>query len=471
MSPVIENKTFDEIAIGETVSVTHVLSAEDVETWAAVTGNLNIFDLDPGPADTSMFAQGGGQTMWGATLFSTIAGTSLPGLGSITRAVSLDFHQPVQIGVPVTATMTVADKLPDNHVIVFACRLTGVLGTVLMDGTLHVSAPATKRRYEQKDLPKVQLRREDRYRDLVRMCEDLPTLSCAVVHPCSDDALKGAIEAAALKLIRPILVGPAKRIEEVAHATGLDISGCEVIDTEHSHHSAEVGVALVRCGKAQTLMKGSLHTDELLAEVVRKETGLRTERRLSHCFLIAVPTYPRPIIVSDAAINILPDLAAKADIVQNAIELAKAIGIAVPKVAILSAVETVTPKIPSTLEAAALCKMADRGQIKGGILDGPLAFDNAIDEGAAKTKGIVSPVAGKADILIVPSLEAGNMVAKQLTFMANAEAAGLVIGARAPIVLTSRADSDTARLASCALAVLFAHAQNQGAALLKAAAE
>ena len=263
---------------------------------------------------------------------------------------------------------------------------------------------------------------------------------------------------------RPGAEDPRRRGE-----AGVDIAPYRLVPTEHSHHAAEVAVAMVRAGEAEMLMKGSLHTDELLHEVMRKEGGLRTERRLSHCFLIAVPTYARPIIVTDAAINIVPTLEEKADICQNAIELAQPLGIAQPKVAVLSAVETVTPKMPSTIDAAALCKMADRGQIKGGLVDGPLAFDNAIDEEAAQTKGIVSPVAGRADILVVPNLEAGNMLAKQLTFMADAEAAGIVIGARVPIILTSRADSARTRLASAALAVLFAAELRRGAALLKAA--
>jgi phosphotransacetylase len=276
----------------------------------------------------------------------------------------------------------------------------------------------------------------------------LPALGCAVVHPCSPDALRGAIEAAQRGLIEPILVGPEAKIKRLAEQERLDISAYRLVAAEHSHHSAERAVALIHAGEAQTLMKGSLHTDELLAEIVKKDGGLRTERRLSHCFLLSVPTYPRLIAITDAAINIAPTLEDKRDIIQNAIDLAHAIGILEPKVAILSAVETVTNKIPSTLEAGALCKMADRGQISGGLLDGPLAFDNAIDEQAAKTKGILSPVAGKADILVAPGLEAGNMLAKQLTFMADAEAAGIVLGARVPVVLTSRADSARARLAS-----------------------
>src|SRR5512134_1940030 len=471
MTRMIENRTFDEIAIGDRASMVRMLHPNDAETWAAVTGNVNLIDLDPGPADTSMFAHGGGQVMWAASLFSTLAGTELPGLGSLTTNAQMHFHRPVGVEVPVTVTVTVAEKREETGTVVLDCEARDPADQPLVTGTIEVLAPKAKQRFPWRELPKVQLRREERYLQLLRMCEGLPSLSTAVVHPCSEDALEGAIEAAKVNLITPILVGPKKRIQAVADGAGIDISPYRLVPADHSHHSAELAVALVRGGEAQALMKGSLHTDELLHEVMSKERGLRTERRISHCFLLAVPTYARPIIVSDAAINIAPTLEDKAHICQNAIDLARAIGISEPKVAILSAVETVTPKIASTLDAAALCKMADRGQITGGLLDGPLAFDNAIDLEAAKTKGITSAVAGNADILIVPNLEAGNMLAKQLTFMADAEAAGIVIGARAPIVLTSRADSARTRLASCAVAVLFAEAQRKGAALLKAVAE
>ncbi|MFO1372092.1 MAG: bifunctional enoyl-CoA hydratase/phosphate acetyltransferase [Candidatus Competibacteraceae bacterium] len=467
----IENKTFDEIQIGDHANLTRTLDQNGIEALAAITGNHNLIDLDPGPADTSMFGQGGGQAGWSAALFATLAGTRLPGLGSIAQYLDVRLHRPVAVGVPITATVTVRDKRAENSVIVLECRATDPAGMEVATGRAEVIAPKAKMRHVLKDLPKVQLRRENRYLELLNACKGLPALGCAVVHPCSADALLGAVEAAEENLITPILVGPEKRIRTLAEQAKLNIAPYRLVSTDHSHQSAEVAVALVRAGEAQTLMKGSLHTDELLAEVVRKEAGLRTERRLSHCFLLAVPTYPRPIIITDAAINIAPTLEEKRDIIQNAIELAQAIGIQEPKVAILSAVETITPKMPSTLEAGALCKMAERGQITGGILDGPLAFDNAIDEQAARTKGIKSPVAGKADILVAPDLEAGNMLAKQLTFMANAEAAGIVLGARAPIILTSRADSAQTRLASCALAVLFAEALRKGAALLKAAME
>jgi phosphotransacetylase/acyl dehydratase len=471
MTRMIENRTFDEIAIGDRASMVRMLHAGDAETWAAVTGNVNLIDLDPGPADTSMFAHGGGQVMWAASLFSTLAGTELPGLGSITTNAEMHFHHPVAVEVPVTVSITVIEKREDVGSVVLDCEARDPADRPLVTGTIEVLAPKEKQRFPWRELPKVQLRREERYLQLLRMCEGLPSLSTAVVHPCSEDALEGAIEAAKVNLITPILVGPKKRIHAVADSAGIDISPYRLVAADHSHHSAELAVALVRSGEAQALMKGSLHTDELLHEVMSKDRGLRTERRISHCFLLAVPTYARAIIVSDAAINIAPTLEDKAHICQNAIDLARAIGIGEPKVAILSAVETVTPKIASTLDAAALCKMADRGQITGGLLDGPLAFDNAIDLEAARTKGITSAVAGNADILIVPNLEAGNMLAKQLTFMADAEAAGIVIGAKAPIVLTSRADSARTRLASCAVAVLFAEAQRKGEALLKAAAE
>jgi len=317
-------------------------------------------------------------------------------------------------------------------------------------------------------MPSVHLRREDRYLELVAMCEGLPAMNTAVVHPCSADSLEGAVQAAERNLINPILIGPEAKIRATADAAGLDISAFQLVEAAHSHNAAEVGVELVRSGAAFRIMKGSLHTDELLHAILSKDAGLRTERRLSHVFMLSVATYARPIILTDAAINIAPDLPVKRDIVQNAIEVAHAVGLSEPKVAILAAVETVNPGMPATLDAAALCKMADRGQIRGGLLDGPLAFDNAVDEEAAATKGIVSPVAGRAAILVAPDLEAGNMLAKQLTFMAEAEAAGLLVGARVPVILTSRADSARTRLASAALAVLVAEAQRRGLAMLKA---
>ena len=302
-----------------------------------------------------------------------------------------------------------------------------------------------------------------KFDQLLERCKKLAPIPTAVAHPCEVTALEGALEAAELGLIVPILVGPAEKIRSLAKAHKIDLGKTEIVDVPHSHASAARAVELVREGKAELLMKGSLHTDELLGAVIARETGLRTQRRMSHVFLMDVPTYHKPILITDAAINIAPTLEDKVDICQNAIDLAKAFGVERPKVAILAAVETVNSRMPATLDAAALCKMADRKQIVGGVLDGPLAFDNAISKEAAKTKGIVSDVAGDPDILLVPDLEAGNMVAKLLSFLAKADSAGLLLGARVPIILTSRADSVRSRIASCAVAMLAAHARRRAA--------
>jgi phosphotransacetylase len=300
-----------------------------------------------------------------------------------------------------------------------------------------------------------------KYEQLLVRCRALEPVPTAVAHPCEETALAGAIEAGEKGLIVPILVGPAAKIQEVAGKAGLNLGKTRIVDAPHSHASAARAVELVRKGEAELLMKGSLHTDELLGAVVARETGLRTGRRISHVFIMDVPTYHKVLIVTDAAINIAPTLEDKVDICQNAIDLAMSLGLERPKVAILAAVETVTSKMPATLDAAALCKMADRGQITGGLLDGPLAFDNAISKEAAKIKGIQSEVAGDPDILLVPDLESGNMLAKQLSFLANADSAGLVLGAKVPIILTSRADSVRSKVASCGVAVLAAHARRR----------
>ena len=302
-------------------------------------------------------------------------------------------------------------------------------------------------------------RQHEKYDRLIAMAKQQPALATAVAYPCDERSLRGALEAAEAGLIKPILVGPKKKIKDVAQSFSLDVGNIEVIDVPQSQVAAEKAVELVRSGKAELLMKGSLHTDELLAEVVKSDTGIRTGRRISHVFVMDVPGHPHTLFITDAAVNIAPDLMAKRDIIQNAIDLYVGLGLGRPKVAILSAVETVTLSIPSTIEAGALCKMADRGQITGGDIDGPLAFDNAISPDAARIKGIESPVAGQADILVVPDLEAGNMLAKNLTFLSNADAAGIVLGARVPIILTSRADNVRTRMASCAVAMLLRHSQ------------
>jgi phosphate acetyltransferase len=302
-----------------------------------------------------------------------------------------------------------------------------------------------------------------KYQRLLEFCKSLPVTATAVAHPCDESSLRGAMDAARLGLIAPILVGPRGRIEDVSRKCDIHLGGVAIEDTLHSEASAARAVELVREGRAEALMKGSLHTDELMAAVVRRESGLRTARRVSHCFVMDVPSYAETLIVTDAAVNIAPTMEDKVDIIQNAIDLAHALRFAEVRVAILSAMETVNPKVPSTVEAAALCKMADRGQITGAIVDGPLALDNAISLESVKIKNIDSPVAGRANVLVVPDLEAGNMLAKSLSFLADADAAGIVLGARVPIILTSRADSVTTRLASCAIAALVAHARRERA--------
>ena len=300
-----------------------------------------------------------------------------------------------------------------------------------------------------------------KYEQLLARCQSLPPVPTAVAHPCEETALEGALDAGAKGLITPILVGPEAKIREIAAKGGHDLASVRIVDAQHSHDAAAKAVALVRQGEAELLMKGSLHTDELLGAVVARDTGLRTGRRISHVFIMDVPTYHKVLVITDAAINIAPTLEDKVDICQNAIDLAISLGVERPKVAILAAVETVNSKMQPTLDAAALCKMAERGQIKGGVLDGPLAFDNAISREAARVKGIKSEVAGDPDILLAPDLEAGNILAKQLSFLANADSAGLVLGARVPIILTSRADSVRARIASCGVAMLAAHARTR----------
>jgi phosphate acetyltransferase len=316
------------------------------------------------------------------------------------------------------------------------------------------------------------IRAEDRdarphvkYDRLIAASKSVPAVETIVVYPCDETSLRGVVDSARVGIIRPVLVGPQAKIRAVAAEHGLDISKFELVDAAHSEDAAAKGVELIHAARGQMLMKGSLHTDELMRSVTAKATGLRTERRISHAFIMDVPAYTETLLITDAAINIFPDLEVKRDIIQNAIDLFTQVGLGTPRVAILSAVETVTPKIPSTIEAAALCKMADRGQITGGILDGPLAFDNAIDPEAARIKGINSPVAGRAQILVVPDLEAGNMLAKNLSFLAKADAAGIVLGARVPIILTSRADSVRSRMASAAAAVLYADARRKKSAV------
>ncbi len=453
----IENRTFDEIAVGESASLSRTVTQQDIDLFAVVSGDVNPAHMDPAFAATDMFHHVIAHGMLGAGLISSVLGTKLPGPGTIYLGQDLRFLHPVNIGDTVTATLTVTEKQPENGDLVLDCQCVNQAGKVVISGTARVKAPREKICRPRIELPDVRVSRHDRFRALVARSAGIDAMTTAVAHPCDANAIAAAVEAAHAGLITPILVGPRQKIEKAAIEAGVDISTFRLVDAPHSNAAAAQAVALVKNGQAALLMKGSLHTDELLHAVLADDSGLRTGRRLSHVYLLDVPSYPRILLLTDAAVNIAPTLEEKRDIVQNAIDLAQMMGIEAPRVALLSAVETINPKLRSTLDAAALCKMADRGQITGGLVDGPLAFDNAISLQAAAEKNLVSDVAGRADILVVPDLEAGNMLAKQLIFLAGADAAGVVLGARVPIILTSRADSERTRMASCAVAVLIAH--------------
>jgi phosphate acetyltransferase len=455
----VTNVTFEEIRDGATANLSRTLSQNDIELLALMSGDVDPFHLEGDGAaaarrDVNITSSSGAEV-----LIAAVLGTRLPGPGMKILRENLSFRGKLAVGDTLTATVTAKEKNAEGAEVAFACTCVNQAGEELVSGSVVVAAPTQRIAYAEVAPPEFALRRGDAFAQLFKACKSIPPVSCAVVHPCDHDSLLGPIEAAQRGLIAPVLVGPEEKIRAVAKAEGVDLSPYRLVPVPHSHAAAAKAVEMARAGEVEALMKGSLHTDELMGAVVPSATGLRTARRISHVFVMDVPSYPRLLLITDAAINIYPKLEEKVDLVQNAIDLARVLGIEQPKVAILSAVETVNPKIESTLEAAALCKMADRGQITGGILDGPLAFDNAISLQAAKTKKIVSPVAGQADILLVPDLEAGNMLAKQLSYLAGAEGAGIVMGTRVPIVLTSRADSVRTRLASTAVMALVAHAR------------
>jgi phosphotransacetylase/acyl dehydratase len=446
----IENRPFDSLEVGEEERLVHVLTGEDFSQLAAQAASFATGVVDPEVASSPAYVADSAQSSWGSALMSALIAGRLPGAGSklIRQSIETSAAAP---GDVMTIVARVMAKSPDGRVTIEA-RATNQRGEPAMTASAEIVAPRKTIVAE----PELIREKGRRYKVLIARARDLKPLRTAVVHPVDKASLVGAIEGAREKLIDPVMVGPEAKIRRAAETAEIDIDGYPIVATEHSHAAAQKAVAMARAGEVEGLMKGALHTDELMQAIVARDTGLRTARRISHVFAIDAPAYPRALFITDAAINIYPSLEDKRDIVQNAIELAQALGIDTPRVAILSAVETVSPDIRSTVDAAALCKMADRGQILGGILDGPLAFDNAVSLQAAQTKGIVSPVAGQADILLVPDLEAGNMLAKQLVYLAEAEMAGIVLGARVPIMLTSRADNTIARLGSCAIALILA---------------
>ena len=453
----LENYPYDDIVVGQAARMVRTLTVADIQAFAAVSGDTNPAHLDPQYANATLFHGVIGHGMWGGSLISTVLGTVFPGPGTIYLEQNLHFSRPVRVGDTLNVTVTCIAKHDDKKTVDLDCLLVNQKGERVLYGVAKVMAPTQKLRMPRIHAPHISLfNPEQRHANLLALGAKLAPVRCGVVHPCDADSLQGAIDAHRADLIQAVLIAPEKKLRAVALEAGIDLTGLEIIDVEHSHAAAEVAAQMAADKKLEALMKGSLHTDELVHAVVSQK-GLRTGRRMSHVFRFEAPMYPKPLYITDAALNIAPTLTEKADIVQNAILFAQIMGVAQPKVAILSAVETVNPSIPSTLDAAALCKMADRGQIKGGLLDGPLAFDNAVSTHAAEIKHIASAVAGQADILVAPDLESGNMMAKQLEYLAGASGSGVVLGARVPIALTSRADSATTRSASALLAKLIAH--------------
>ena len=460
----VRNTTWDELQVGQTASLERACSIQDLYLFAHVSGNANPLML---PAAEG---QGAGQgepiapSMWVGSLISAVLGNVLPGPGTLYRSQTLRFHRRVHVGDRLVVSVTCTDK-GERPVALFETRVATSDGVLVCEGQAEIDAPTQTIVTPARDLPELILDRHDLFAELVARARLRPALVTAVVCPDDRNALGGALLSAREGLIKPILIGARDAILKAADDLGASLDDAVIIDLPEHRAAAARAVQMVHAREAGAIMKGNIHSDELLAAVVKSDGGLRTGRRISHVFAMDVPSLDSLLFITDAAINIAPDLTTKVDIVQNAIDLARACGLDKPRVGILSAVETVNVNIPSTLDAAILSKMAERGQITGGVVDGPLAMDNAVDLEAARTKGIASLVAGRAQVLVVPNLEAGNMLAKELTFVARAEAAGLVVGAKVPIMLTSRADNEKARLASCALAQLYDHWRREGVAL------
>jgi len=454
----IENRVFDEITVGESANLKRILTQKDIELFAVMSGDVNPAHVDAEYAKNDMFHKIIAQGMWGASLLSTVLGTELPGPGTIYLDQTLKFEHPVTLGDAITVTLTVVNKKPEKNIVTLDCKCVNQQGQIVISGLATVIAPTIKVKRKRIELPKVEIQpvKEHWYHRLIELKKSLAPLKTAVVHPVDVLSLKGAIAAAKQGLIIPVLIGPKQKIIDAAKEADLDLAPYQIISTQHSTAAAEVAVEMAVKHEVEAIMKGKIHTDELMKPIIDKEKGLRTNRRMSHVFCLEVPNYPKPIFLTDAAINLFPHLKEKCDIVQNAIDLFHALGLGTPNVAILSAIETVNEKIPSTLDATALCKMAERGQITGAILDGPLAFDNAVSKESAREKGIFSQVAGNADILVVPDVESGNMLYKPMTYLSGIEAAGMVLGARVPIILTSRGSDELSRKASCVMALLYA---------------
>ena len=451
----IESKTYDEISVGDTAKTEHVLTTDDAMAFASISGFDSVLKTD------ELIERAGGvpptgPNMWCASLVSGLFSMNIPGPGCTLTDISLSFPNRIRVGDRILVKVQVTEKDDSTKKVKFDCEAMNGGGAPIFSGTAQLIAPLAKLRWSTLPVPQLIVNNPYRhYLGLIARANAKPAVKTAIVWPCDEVSLGGAIQAFKDKLIVPVLVGSEAKIVSLAERMQIDLGSIRIVDVGESRAAAIKAVELARKGEVQMLMKGSLHTDELMGAVVSREGGMRTGRRISHVFALDVPSYHKPLLVTDAAINIQPDLETKIDILQNAIDMMITLEVANPKVAILSAVESVNAAIPSTLDAAALCKMVDRGQITGAIVDGPLAFDNAISSDAARIKKIKSPVAGDVDLLLVPNLEAGNILFKQLQYLAGALAAGVVVGAKVPIVLTSRADGELARMASCALGVLL----------------
>lgn len=455
----IENRPFNRLAVGDLAEFRRLCTEEDLWIFAAATGNHNPMHLPDadvnGDGEPEAIASG----LFVASLISAVLGNVLPGPGTLYRSQNLVFHSHARAGETLVARVRVVEKMADGGVRLSTEVRLDKGGALIVSGEAVVTAPTVPRSFDDTGLPGLRVEAHRHFDALLKRAEPLPALPCAVVCPETADALQGAMLAARHSLILPIFVGRPDRIRRAAEAAGEDLTGIEIVAAEGEDEDiARAAVALVRAGRAGSLMKGHLHTECLMRPILDRAGGLRRgERRMSHVFVMDVPGLAHPLLVTDAAINIAPDLTAKVDITQNAIDLARALGIETPRVGVLSAVETVTPAIRSSVDAALLSKMAERGQITGGLVEGPLALDNAVDLRAARMKGLRSRVAGRAEVLVVPGIDAGNILAKELSFLSGAEAAGIVMGARVPVILTSRADSAKARLASAAIAALLAN--------------
>src|SRR3990172_4649180 len=457
LSQFIENRTYDEIQVGDQSVLTRTLRPEDIQLFAIMSGDVNPAHVDPEYARSSMFHEVIAHGMWGGALISTVLGTEFPGPGTIYVSQTLNFSRPVKVGDTITITLTCTQKFAHNKHMIFDCLCTNQDGLKVIGGEAEVLAPTEKIKRARMAMPEITISdRDARYRRLFGRAKGLRPVRAAFVHPCDVSSLQAAFSVRDTGFLEPVLIGPEARLRALIEQHKLKLGATRIINMPHTHAAAAHAVEMARDEDVEALVQGSLTTEELLRAVIAPQ-GLRTARWLSHVLYIDVPSSPRPLFITDMMVNIEPTLAHKVDIVQNAIEFAHLMGVPEPKVAVLAGLETVTPRMRATLDAAALCKMAERGQITGGILDGPLGFDNAVSLIAARTAGLKSAVAGYADILLAPDLESGNMLAKQLEHLSDAISGGVVLGARVPIVLANRGDSVESRIASCVLALLVAN--------------